>query len=231
MRVRRTSLLAGARAAEGHVVIVDVYRAFTTAAFCIAAGAREIVLVSTVEEAIRLRDADREALVSTAPAPFLTGEVGGRPVDGFDVGNSPAAIQGLDLAGRRVIQRSSAGTQGVVAATRAEEIVLGSFVTASATCRYLASRAELVTIVAMGDEGTRPAEEDEACAAYLEGLLEGRPVPRPPAVLMRSGWEDRLWPEWFPREDAELACDVDRFDFALPVSREAGLLIARPVRV
>ncbi|MFN2521278.1 MAG: 2-phosphosulfolactate phosphatase, partial [Candidatus Limnocylindria bacterium] len=184
----------------------------------------------TVAEAMRLRAVDPDAAVSTMPTPFLTGEVGGRPVDGFDVGNSPSAIRSLDLSGRRVIQRSSSGTQGVVAATQADEIVLGSFVTASATCRYLAARADLVTIVAMGDEGLRPAEEDEACAAYLEGLLLRRAVDRPPALLMRSGWEDRLWPDWFPRSDAELACEVDRFDFALPVVREDGLLIARPVR-
>jgi hypothetical protein len=35
------------------------------------------------------------------------------------------------------------------------------------------------------------------------------------------------WPDWFPRRDAELALQVDRFRFALPVSRENGLLIAR----
>jgi len=30
--------LDGARSATGHTVIVDVFRAFTTAAFCVAAG-------------------------------------------------------------------------------------------------------------------------------------------------------------------------------------------------
>lgn len=242
MRVRRSALLEGARAATGHVVIVDVYRAFTTAAFCIAAGAREVVLVATVEEARRLA---RPPEVTGAPrrdpgrgppdqaphlAPFLTGEVDGRPIDGFDAGNSPSAISSLDLAGRRVIQRTSSGTQGVVAATGAREILLGSFVIASATCRYLAARADLVTVVAMGEAGLRPAEEDEACAAYLASLLLGLPVTPPPAPLLRTGWDDRGWPDWFPRRDAELACDVDRFDFALPVSREDGMLIARPFR-
>ena len=43
MNVRVAQLLDGARGATGHAVIVDVFRAFTTAAFCIAAGAREIV--------------------------------------------------------------------------------------------------------------------------------------------------------------------------------------------
>jgi hypothetical protein len=39
------------------------------------------------------------------------------------------------------------------------------------------------------------------------------------------------WPDWFPMRDALLAGEVDRFDFALPVSREDGLLIARPVKI
>jgi len=37
MNVRVTRFLDGAREATGHAVIVDVFRAFTTAAFCIAA--------------------------------------------------------------------------------------------------------------------------------------------------------------------------------------------------
>ena len=90
-------------------MIVDVFRAFTTAAFCVAAGAREIVLVNDHEQALAMRRADPEL--------FLSGEIDGRPIPGFDVGNSPSAIERLDLAGRRVVQRTSSGTQGVVAAT------------------------------------------------------------------------------------------------------------------
>jgi len=37
------------------------------------------------------------------------------------------------------------------------------------------------------------------------------------------------WPDWFPARDALLAAEVDRFSFALPVAREDGLLVARPV--
>jgi hypothetical protein len=39
------------------------------------------------------------------------------------------------------------------------------------------------------------------------------------------------WPEWFPRRDAELALEIDRFTFALPVRREGRLLVARPAFV
>jgi len=214
VNVRVTSLLEGARSATGHVVIVDVFRAFTTAAFCIGAGAREIVLVRDHEQALAMKRAD--------PTLFLTGEIEGRPIPGFDIGNSPSAIERLDLAGRRVVQRTSSGTQGVVAASGAEAIVLGSFVIAAATVRYLRERATLVTVVAMGQDATVDADEDLACARYLASALADERPSMPVVKLFEA------WPDWFPRRDAELALEVDRFAFALPVYREDGLLIARP---
>ena len=195
-------------------MIVDVFRAFTTAAFCVAAGAREIVLVNDHQQALAMKRAD--------PALFLSGEIDGRPIAGFDVGNSPSAIEHMDLKGRRVVQRTSSGTQGVVAATGARAIVLGSFVIAAATVRYLRERAEEVTIVAMGQNAKVDADEDLLCARYLAAALRGEPLPPTQVTLVEE------WPDWFPRRDAELALQVDRFSFALPVSRENGLLIARP---
>ena len=222
MHVQVTSFLEGAREVTGHAVIVDVYRAFTTAAFCIAAGAREIVLLADHEQALAMKRDDSSL--------FLTGEIGGRPIPGFDVGNSPSAIEGLDLTGRRVVQRTGAGTQGVNAAASARGIVLGSFVIAEATVRHLRRSASDVTVVAMGEGGTKTSEEDEACARYIAARLlsESTDIAEVIASLWKN--EDPNWPDWFPRRDAELACQVDRFDFALPVVREGGLLVARPVR-
>jgi len=201
-------------------VIVDVFRAFTTAAFCVAAGAREIVLVSDHEQALAMKRAD--------PRLFLSGEIDGRPIPGFDVGNSPSAIERLDLGGRRVVQRTSSGTQGVVAASGAQAIMLGSFVIAAATVRYVRERANDVTIVAMGQNAVEDADEDLLCARYLAALLSDRRPPAKPLVTLLADRDGEGWPDWFPRRDAELALDVDRFSFALPVSREDGLLIARP---
>lgn len=219
MIVRRLGGLAGARDATGTAVIIDVFRAFTTAAFAIAAGAREVVLVADHEQALALKAAD--------PTVFLTGEIGGRPIPGFDLGNSPSHIVGLDLRGRRVVQRTSAGTQGVVAAAAADEIVLGSLVIAGATARYVADR-ELVSLVATDDARSGDSSEDDVCAAYLESLLLRQPAP---PLSVRLLGDETGWPEWFPRRDAELACELDRFAFALPVTREAGLLVARPVHI
>lgn len=199
-------------------MIVDVFRAFTTAAFCIAAGAREIVLVGDHEQALAMKRAD--------PALFLAGEIDGRPIAGFDVGNSPSAIEHLDLSGRRVVQRTSSGTQGVVAATGAQAIVLGSFVIAAATVSYLRDRANEVTIVAMGQNALEDADEDLACARYLAAALNDE-RPSMSLVTLLADRDGEGWPDWFPRRDAELALEVDRFSFALPVYRENGVLVAR----
>ena len=68
-------------AADGVVVVIDVCRAFTTAAYAMGAGAGRIVLAGTVEEALALRDRLTCSLVM--------GEVGGLPAPGFDLWNSP----------------------------------------------------------------------------------------------------------------------------------------------
>jgi len=224
LNVRTLHGTASAKDATGTAVMIDVFRAFTTAAFCVAAGASDIVLVSDHRAALAMKHDD--------PALFLTGEIGGRPIDGFDVGNSPSRIAEMDLAGRRVVQRTSSGTQAVVAASdSADRIVLGSFVIAGATARYLRANARDVTLVAtsqIGLDGT--GNEDPLCARYLEALLRGDPIDARALIAEIWSGEVGLWPDWFPRRDAELATEIDRFDFALVVDRERDLLVARPVR-
>ena len=90
------------------MVAIDVLRAFSTAAYALAAGVDSIVLVSTIEEAFALKD--------RLPGVLLMGEVGGLPIEGFDFDNPPAPFETLNLLGRRMVQRTSAGTQGIVAA-------------------------------------------------------------------------------------------------------------------
>src|SRR5262245_25502813 len=99
MPITRLRGVEAAAAAHGAVVVIDVLRAFTTAAYAFAAGAREIVLVSTPEQAFALR--------GRWPRTLLVGESGGRPIPGFDHGNSPAAMQALDLHDATVVLRSS----------------------------------------------------------------------------------------------------------------------------
>ena len=103
------------------------------------------------------------------------GEVGGRAPSGFDFGNSPFEVSGIDFTGKSIVQRTSAGTQGIVAAGRAERLYATSLVTASATARALLSSASSrISLVAMGNNATVRTDEDELCALHLRNLLEGR---------------------------------------------------------
>jgi 2-phosphosulfolactate phosphatase len=209
--------------ATGVVVAIDVIRAFTTAAFALAAGARDIVPVGTVEQALELR--------ARFPGALLMGEVGGYPIEGFDFGNSPSALLGQNLAGRRLIQRTSAGTQGLVLSLKAEALFAGSLVCAAATARAIArSTPASVTLVATGVFPGRDGDEDIACADYLAALLRGEPIDTAALVRrVRDSDSGRLFADQddpvFPASDLELCTDVDRFDFALRVERRDGLLV------
>lgn len=92
-----------------------------------------------------------------------------RALDGFEFSNSPFEIESVDFRGQTAIQRTSAGTQGIVAASmRAERLYVASLVTANATVRaMLAGSPSRVTLVAMGGEGIRRTDEDELCAIHL----------------------------------------------------------------
>ncbi|MBN1977878.1 MAG: 2-phosphosulfolactate phosphatase [Anaerolineae bacterium] len=229
MRFRQASLQTCAEA-TGVVVVIDVIRAFTTAAFAFAAGAEEIILVGTVEEAFALREQLPDALAM--------GEVNGLPPPGFDFGNSPSALIGADLTHRRLIQRTSAGTQGAVNSHKADLLLTSSFCCAQATADYVRRISpDLVTFVVTGLGPDGRGEEDLACAEYLETLLAGeRPNPEPYTKRVKECRTSRYIfadPEkpQFPWEDIECCVDVDRFDFAMTVvDRRDGLLTMKARR-
>jgi len=225
MEIRRLSLIEGAKRAEGLAVVIDVFRAFTTAAHVMANGAEKILPVGTVEEAFELRRGHSDWV--------LMGEEGGQKVEGFDYGNSPHDASLADFTGRTVVQRTGAGTQGVVNARGADTILLGSFVMAGAIARFVkAAEPEVVSLVAMGDVGVQANAEDEGCAEYIEGCLRGRPPDfeeiRSRIMEAPSGMKffDASRP-WFKEEDFHLALELDRFDFVLEVVRGRRLHVER----
>ena len=57
MEISIHSLLEGAKRATGSVAVIDVFRAFTTAAVALANGASKIVMVGSVKEALEVRQA------------------------------------------------------------------------------------------------------------------------------------------------------------------------------
>lgn len=213
MEIEILHLVAGARAARGIAVVIDVFRAFTTACFAFENGAKSILAVGELETAFAWKRAHPDYL--------LIGERHGAAPAGFDHGNSPAQLERIDLAGRTVIQTTSAGTQGLVNAVGADEVVTGAFVNAGAIVRYLrAKNPARVSVVCMGREALEPTVEDTACAEFLRDRLEER-APDFAALRerIRAAESARKFfdPEatWAPERDFELCLALDRFAFVL----------------
>jgi 2-phosphosulfolactate phosphatase len=113
VRIEVADHVAGASAARGIAIVIDVFRAFSVAPHAIAAGASRVLPVGAVEEAIALRASIPEALLDRRASCA-------RAYLGFDAGNSPTEVIALPLAGRTLVHTTHAGTQGLVHARAAD---------------------------------------------------------------------------------------------------------------
>ena len=229
MEIEILQLTEGARQATGTTIVIDVFRAFSTACYLMAAGAEKIIPVERVEEARRLKE--------LMPDSLLLGERNEKKVDGFDFGNSPTHIVAHDLRGRTIVMTTSSGTKGVMNATGADEILSGSFVNAGAIISYLKKKNPArVSLVCMGYEGHTPTQEDTFLAQYIRAKMQGEAVDfEQMKTLLRTGDGARLLDpansEWSPASDFDLCLDLDRFDFVLKVTEEEGRKVFKKLEV
>lgn len=211
MKIVVSDFVEGAQTAEGVVVIIDVFRAFSVACYCLAQAPQQIIAVGAIEQALELK--------SARPEKLLIGEREGKKLPGFDFGNSPTELASEALQGKYIAHTTHAGTQGLVNAKKAKMVLTGALVNAKATAEYIRSlRPEVVTLVRMGWKAEENTEEDDVCAQYLKSLLLGKPC-APENIksqLLASPCAARfLDPEqpWNAESDLHLCLDIDRFDF------------------
>ncbi len=206
-------------------VVIDVMRAFTVAAWVFARGAEKIVLAGTPDEAVALK----------ARHPDWLTLKDGPPVPGFDAVNSPGLLRLADLGGRTVVQTTTYGTTGALAASEASLVLCASFVVAGATAQILRSHAsDSVTFVVTGEDGT--ADEDLACAQYIAGRAAAagtdaaRFLHRAAAshAAVRLAQAARRGLPGVHADDVALCLELDRFQFAMAAASEGSLTVLRP---
>lgn len=203
----------GARDARGVAVIIDVFRAATLQCQAMAQGAERVVPVAA--------EATARQFKATQPHWLLVGERHARKLPGFDHGNSPSEIAGLDLSGRTLIHTTHAGTQGLMAARDASVVLSAALVNASATVRRIRELApSRVTLVRMGQEARERTLEDDLCAEWLASQLRDEPYDSAsiPARLRQAPSAQKFFDpacDYAPREDFDICVDLDRFGFAL----------------
>lgn len=230
MRIHSADFVAGAAAARGVAIVIDVFRACSLQAHALAAGAAGVIPVESVEDA--------RALKAQHPDWLLVGERHARRLPGFDCGNSPTEILAANPRDRMVIHTTHAGTQGLMAASRvASHVFTGAFVNGSATVAAVRALAPAeVTVIAMGHEARERCAEDDLCREWLMAALAGRKFDLGdlPARLRSAPAAAKFFDpmaDWAPERDFALCTAVDTVPFAvaLTASRAAGALSDRPV--
>jgi 2-phosphosulfolactate phosphatase len=213
MKINILSFIKGAQQARGLTVIIDVFRAWSVACYVFGNGAGSIIPVGAIDRAYRLK--------KEHPTFVLMGEREGKKPRGFDYGNSPTEIETVDFTNKTIIQTTSAGTQGIVNATNADEILTGSFVNAQAIITYInMQKPKEVSLVVMGSSGIRRAEEDTLCAQYIKNALKDTPNDFLKIVehLKQSSSSQRFFDpakNWVPKRDFTLCLSLNKFDFVL----------------
>jgi 2-phosphosulfolactate phosphatase len=204
----------GAREAEGVTVIIDVFRAFSTACYAFDNGIRRLIDVASPSDAFALREKLRAETL-------IAGEQDERKPEGFDFGNSPTEMLSGYLHGKTMIHCTTAGTIGILNATDATEVLGAGLVNAGAVASYITLiNPEKVTLVAMGYRATLSADEDLLCATYIRDTLLGKEpdISREINNLQKGSGSRFFDPQnlsFSPPTDFFLCTDLNRFNFVL----------------
>jgi 2-phosphosulfolactate phosphatase len=214
MDISVREFIKGSCEAEGLTVIIDVFRAFSVACYAYDNGIKRLIAVADPEQAFELRE---QLLAQT----LLVGERDERKPEGFDFGNSPTEMLTADLTGKTMIHTTTAGTNGILNARGATEVLCAGLVNAGAVAKYIGIvKPAKVTLVAMGYRATESAEEDILCAHYIKDILEGRETDLSTEINeLRTGSGRRFFDPanigFSPPTDFFLCTDLNRFNFIL----------------
>jgi 2-phosphosulfolactate phosphatase len=154
------------RLKDGVAVVIDVLRATTTIVYALGAGCSSVRPCAEIDEA--------KALASTLPkrTALLAGERDGKPIPGFDLGNSPREFTARKCKDKTLILTTTNGTHAVLRAINAQRVLIAGFVNFSAVCEQLQAEACPVHIVCAGYYGEPCLEDTLLAGAFVEFFSE-----------------------------------------------------------
>ena len=144
------------------IVAVDIIRATTTAVTCVVLG-RKCFPVPSIDAAV--------PLAARLTNPLLVGELGGTMPYGFDLNNSPTALEGRTDIHRPMIFLSTSGTPLICGAVESQAMYVACLRNYHAQIKHLVAHHPKVAIIGAGSRAEF-REEDQLCCAWIaEGLL------------------------------------------------------------
>jgi 2-phosphosulfolactate phosphatase len=142
------------------VVVLDILRATSVIVHALSQGAKEFIPVPSVEEAF---DTKKKFPPGTT---LLGGEKDTQPIEGFDLGNSPREYLSERIRDKRIVLRTTNGTQAFHLIQSAREVMVGSFFNIEAAARRCVELNLDLLIFPSGDEG-RFSIEDTVCGGMI----------------------------------------------------------------
>lgn len=178
-------LVAESDLAGSTVIVVDLLRASTTICQALQSGAACILPVLEIDEALeRAAQLGREQVL-------LGGERGGRLIEGFDLGNSPAEYTRDRVLGRTLIFTTTNGTRALHHARLAGRVLVGAAVNRSSVVAAVQD-APRVDILCAGTAGKVTRDDILAAGALVAGLL----TTSPSRHWQTNEWADDAQQEW-----------------------------------
>ncbi len=227
------SLLSEDDVSNRSVVVFDVLRATTTIAAAISAGANEVRVFASLDEA---RDASR----AFGGSKLLAGEHECLPPADFDLGNSPGDYRAERVADRTIFMSTTNGTRVLHAARRAAALFTGASVNAHATARALIDEKRPVTLLCAGTRGQIALEDLQGCGIVIDELglenvlLENDSAQVALAMALSDAGNDRFFVSAGGRNiravnlqaDISYAMHRNLLDIAVRVQDRDGVLVA-----
>ncbi len=142
------------------VVVIDVLRA--TSAICTAfeSGVKEMIPVSTLDE----------ARVYHKQGYLVGAERDGSPIEEFDFGNSPYSYKNPELKGKSVVLTTTNGTKAINMAKEADVVAIGAFTNISVLSEWLVNQDKNIVFLCAGWKGRFNLEDSVFAGAVIERI-------------------------------------------------------------
>lgn len=194
-------------------VVIDVFRAFTTASYILEQHPATYTL------------AVKQTVISELASQYINPLVIGKPEKGMEdhiyhIPNSPTRVLEVKVSDRDIIHRTEAGAKGILLAQEADIVLAAGFVNADATVKFIKTLTNPeVSVIPMGHEGTTPSLEDNVCAEYITALINDKKMELTPyfsKIKEGPGQYFFSQDQWqYPSGDFERCLEIDRFNFAI----------------
>jgi len=216
---------------EGKIVVVtDILRATSCITAGIASGVGHIKPVATLDECRALKEEGY----------FTAAERNGAKVEGFDIGNSPYSYMEERFRGKKIAVTTTNGTLAITKSTKADEVIIGSFLNLSIIANFLQDEGKDVIIHCSGWKGNYSLEDTLFAGALVEKLASSFELGDDASfsalvsykaaknnlleTILGSSHARRLEKHTI-RRDIELCCTIDKYD-TLPYLK-TGVLIKK----